>query len=66
MSADAEFVIGRLPRDLLAVLEVTPANNDFQVRGELSWGLTEDELGHANRILQGVTDEFCGRLTSLR
>ncbi|GAA4589392.1 hypothetical protein GCM10023194_43510 [Planotetraspora phitsanulokensis] len=61
-----EFVIGRLPRDLLAELNVTIENNDFAISVELSREPTEAELEHMNHLVQSASAEFRGRLLSGR
>jgi tetratricopeptide (TPR) repeat protein len=61
-----EFVIGRLPRDLLAELDVTIENNDFAIRVELSREPTETEVEHMNQLIQSASAEFRGRLASGR
>lgn len=59
-----EFVLSRLPHDLLARLEVTIEDNNFNVKVELRRAPAEDELERLNRVVQGATAEFRHRLTS--
>ncbi|MCF6475181.1 tetratricopeptide repeat protein [Nonomuraea sp. MG754425] len=63
-AAFREFVIGRLPRDLLAELDVTLDDDDFQIRVQLGREPSEEELEHLNRIVQSATAEFRGRLSA--
>lgn len=64
--ADAfrEFVLSRLPKDLLARLEVTIENQKFNIHVELRRAPGEDELDQLNRVVEGATAEFRHRLTS--
>jgi tetratricopeptide (TPR) repeat protein len=61
-----EFVLSRLPHDLLARLKVTIENNNFNVNLELRRKPTEDELEQLNRVVQGATAEFRHRMTSAK
>jgi tetratricopeptide (TPR) repeat protein len=65
-SAFREFVLGRLPQDLLARLEVTIENKDFNIRVELRREPTEDELEQLNRTFEGARAEFRQRLMSAK
>ncbi|GLX96188.1 tetratricopeptide repeat protein [Herbidospora sp. NBRC 101105] len=64
--ADAfrEFVLGRLPNDLLADLAVTVENGDFAINAELRREPTEAEIEHLNQLIQSATAEFRGRLVA--
>ncbi|TKK89740.1 tetratricopeptide repeat protein [Herbidospora galbida] len=64
--ADAfrEFVLGRLPGDLLADLAVTVENGDFAINVDLRREPTEAEIEHLNQLLQSATAEFRGRLVA--
>ncbi|AQZ69962.1 Gll2226 protein [[Actinomadura] parvosata subsp. kistnae] len=59
-----EFVIGRLPHDLLAELEVTLDGGDFQIGVQLVREPTEDELKQLNAVFESATAEFRGRLAA--
>ncbi|GAB3152786.1 hypothetical protein GCM10027290_44200 [Micromonospora sonneratiae] len=59
-----QFVISRLPADLLADLAVTIEDGDFQIRVELRREPTEDELERLNGVVQSAHAEFRRRLTS--
>lgn len=61
-----EFVLSRLPQDLLARLEVTIEDKDFNVKVELRRAPAEDELERLNRVVQGATAEFRHRLASAK
>jgi tetratricopeptide (TPR) repeat protein len=61
-----EFVLSRLPQDLLARLEVTIANENFNINVELRRAPTEDELEQLNRVVEGATAEFRHRMTSAK
>ncbi|MEO3868235.1 tetratricopeptide repeat protein [Nonomuraea sp. B12E4] len=63
-AAFREFVLDRLPRDLLEALDVTIENDDFAIQVKLRREPTEDELEHLNRLVQSATAEFRGRLTA--
>ncbi|MGH3390141.1 MAG: tetratricopeptide repeat protein [Actinomadura sp.] len=60
-----EFVVGRLPQDLLARLDVTIENQNFKLDVELRREPTEDEIAHMNRVIEGATTEFRRRLASV-
>ncbi len=59
-----QFVMGRLPTDLLAQLDVTIKDGDFQINVELRREPTEDELQHLNGVIQSAYAEFRRRITS--
>ncbi|NRQ32247.1 tetratricopeptide repeat protein [Nonomuraea sp. NN258] len=59
-----EFVLSRLPQDLLADLGVDIEDGDFAVSVELRREPTEDELDQLNRVIQSATAEFRRRLTT--
>ena len=61
-----EFVLSRLPQDLLARLEVTIEDKKFNVKVELRRAPAEDELERMNRVIQGATAEFRQRLASVK
>ncbi|SDI32581.1 tetratricopeptide repeat protein [Nonomuraea jiangxiensis] len=63
-AAFREFVIGRLPRDLLEELEVTIENDDFALQVKLCREPTEAELERLDALVQSATAEFRGRLTA--
>ncbi|MCK2217675.1 tetratricopeptide repeat protein [Actinomadura sp. ATCC 31491] len=58
------FVLGKLPPDLLARLDVAVEDNDFKIQVELRREPSEGELEHMNRLFQSAVAEFRGRLTS--
>nr|WP_062340606.1 tetratricopeptide repeat protein [Herbidospora sakaeratensis] len=64
--ADAfrEFVLGRLPGDLLDDLAVTVRDGNFAVDVRLSREPAEAEIEHLNQLLQSATAEFRGRLVA--
>ncbi len=66
--ADAfrEFVLARLPADLLARLDVTIADDNFQVGVELRREPTEAELERLNGVFQSAQAEFRRRLSEPR
>lgn len=66
--ADAfrEFVLGRLPQDLLERLDVTIEDNDFKINVGLRRAPTEEELEGLNQVIQGATAEFRHRMTTAR
>jgi tetratricopeptide (TPR) repeat protein len=66
--ADAfrEFVLSRLPPDLLARLDVTIADNDFQIGVHLQREPTPDELDRLNGVVQSALAEFRRKLTAPR
>jgi tetratricopeptide (TPR) repeat protein len=66
--ADAfrEFVITRLPADLLAQLDVAIADGDFQINVELRREPTEAELERLNGVFQSAQAEFRRRLSEPR
>lgn len=66
--ADAfrEFVITRLPADLLARLDVAIADGDFQINVELRRKPTEAELERLNGVFQSAQAEFRRRLSEPR
>jgi tetratricopeptide (TPR) repeat protein len=63
--ADAfrEFVVTRLPADLLARLDVAIADDDFQINVELRREPTEAELERLNGVFQSAHAEFRRRLS---
>jgi hypothetical protein len=61
-----EFVLARLPQDLLARFDVTIEDNNFNINLELRREPTKDELEQLNRIVNGATSEFRHRLTSVK
>ena len=61
-----EFVLSRLPQDLLAGLDVTIEDSNFNVNVELRRKPTEDELEQLDRVVQGATAEFRHRMTSAK
>lgn len=62
--AFSEFVVGRLPQDLLARLDVTVENENFKINVELRREPTEDEVEHMNRVIESAHTEFRHRLAS--
>lgn len=62
--ADAfrEFVLTRLPPDLLARLDVTIADDDFHLDVELRRKPTEEELDRLNGVIQSALAEFRRKL----
>ncbi|GAA2382251.1 hypothetical protein Cme02nite_53380 [Catellatospora methionotrophica] len=61
-----EFVIGRLPADLLARLDVAVVDDDFKIDVELRREPTEEELQRLNAVVSSAYAEFRRRLTSPR
>lgn len=61
-----EFVRSRLPQDLLAQLEVTIENENFEFNVELRREPTEDELEQLNRVMEGAMAEFRHRLAAAK
>jgi tetratricopeptide (TPR) repeat protein len=57
-----QFVIGRLPADLLEDLTVTVEHEDFEVRVKLNRQATEDEIEHMNGVIQSAVAEFRRRI----
>ena len=66
--ADAfrEFVLGRLPQDLLERLDVTIEDNDFKINVGLRRKPSEEELEGLNQVFQSATAEFRHRMTTAR
>ncbi|HTJ35069.1 MAG TPA: hypothetical protein VL738_17715 [Dactylosporangium sp.] len=58
-----EFVLAHLPADLLARLDVTVADGDFQVDVHLNREPTQEELQRLNAVMQSAYAEFRRRLT---
>ncbi|MEU8359161.1 tetratricopeptide repeat protein [Nonomuraea sp. NPDC048882] len=61
-AAFREFVLGRLPQDLLADLDVTVKEGDFAVNVHLRREPAEDELEELDRVMQAATAEFRRRV----
>ncbi|BCJ47165.1 hypothetical protein GCM10010168_72460 [Actinoplanes ianthinogenes] len=61
-----EFVLTRLPADLLADLEVAIVDDDFKINVELRREPAEDELDRLNAVFQSAHAEFRRRLTEPR
>ncbi|WP_430786302.1 tetratricopeptide repeat protein [Actinoplanes sp. G11-F43] len=63
--ADAfrDFVLTRLPTDLLAHLDVAVVDNDFKIDVHLKREPTEQELERLNQVFQTAQAEFRHRLT---
>ncbi|WP_062431038.1 tetratricopeptide repeat protein [Herbidospora daliensis] len=59
-----EFVLGRLPGDLLEDLDVTVRDGEFSVDVRLRREPAEAEIEHLNQLLQSATAEFRGRLVA--
>ncbi|HEV7708524.1 MAG TPA: hypothetical protein VGP16_10055 [Asanoa sp.] len=59
-----EFILTRLPTDLLANLGVTIENGDVQIKVELRREPTEEELERLNGVVRSAHAEFRRRLTS--
>jgi hypothetical protein len=57
-----QFVIGRLPADLLDDLAVTVEDGDFEVQVKPSRQATEDEIEHMNGVIQSAVAEFRRRI----
>ncbi|MEV5750251.1 tetratricopeptide repeat protein [Actinoallomurus sp. NPDC052308] len=57
-----EFVMGRLPQDLLEQLHVTVKDGEFAISVELRREPTEDEIAHLNRVMESANVEFRRRL----
>lgn len=58
VDAFRRFVLGRLPADLLADLDVTIEDGDFQIRVELRREPTEEEIERLNGAIQSAHAEF--------
>lgn len=61
-----EFVVGRLPGDLLERLDVTVDDQNFKVDVKLHREPTEDELRYMNRVIESANGEFRHRLLAVR
>lgn len=61
-AAFREFVLSKLPPDLLADLQVTVADNDFKIEVQLRREPTRDELERLNGVMQSALAEFRRRL----
>ena len=59
-----EFVLTRLPADLLARLDVAIVDNDFQINVELRREPTEGELERLNSVFQSALAEFRRRISA--
>jgi hypothetical protein len=57
-----QFVIGRLPADLLDDLAATVEGGDFQVHVKLDREATEDEIERMNGVIQSAVAEFRRRI----
>lgn len=64
LSACREFVMSRLPQDLLNDLHVTSENGDFSFRINLRRKPTKSEINHMNHLIESATAEFRTRLAS--
>ncbi|MEV4623109.1 tetratricopeptide repeat protein [Asanoa sp. NPDC049573] len=58
------FVLSRLPADLLADLDVTMKDGDFQISVSLQREPTDEELERLNGVMQSAHAEFRRRLTT--
>jgi tetratricopeptide (TPR) repeat protein len=65
-NAFREFVLTKLPADLVARLEVAIADGDFKINVELRRKPTEAELEHLNGVFRSAQAEFRHRLTKSR
>ncbi|MEU7696256.1 tetratricopeptide repeat protein [Microbispora sp. SCL1-1] len=61
-----EFVITRLPADLLEDLDVTVEDGEFAIQVRLRRKPDPAEIEHMNRLIESANAEFRGRLTSRR
>jgi hypothetical protein len=61
-----EFVLAKLPPDLLADLSVTLEDDDFKVDAQLSREPTEEELERLNGVMQSAHAEFRRRISDPR
>jgi hypothetical protein len=66
VDAFRQFVIGRLPVDLLADLDVTIEGGNFQIKVELRREPTEDEIERLNGVIQSAHAEFRRRIAEPR
>jgi tetratricopeptide (TPR) repeat protein len=57
-AAFREFVLSRLPQDLLQKLDVRLENNDFKVEVHLQREPKPEELDHLNRVINHALAEF--------
>ena len=61
-----EFVVSRLPADLLDGLDVELEGQDFQVQAHLNRKPTEEELESMDRVIQHALAEFRTRIQEAR
>ncbi|WP_164842376.1 tetratricopeptide repeat protein [Actinoplanes solisilvae] len=57
-----DFVVGRLPADLLDRLDVALVDGDFQIEVALRREPTQEELAYLNDVLTTAQDEFRSRI----
>ena len=65
-AAFREFVIGRLPQDLVQKFEVRLENNDFKIQVQLNRKPEQEELEHLNRVINHAQAEFRKKLREQR
>ena len=61
-----EFVLAKVPDDLLADLSVKVEDGDFKISVELSREPREDELERLNGVMQSAYAEFRRRISEPR
>lgn len=59
-----EFVLTRLPADLLEDVTVVPKERDVDVKVKFNRKPSDDELQHLNRVIQHALEEFRRRVVS--
>jgi hypothetical protein len=59
-----QFVVDRLPKDLLDKFDVVIEDNDFKITVEMCREPTDEELEHTDRVIQSAFAEFRSRLTA--
>ncbi len=65
-AAFREFVLQRLPPDLLRQFGVRLENNDFKVEVHLNREPKEEEVEHLNRVITHALSEFRNKLRQRR
>jgi len=61
-AAFRDFVLARLPADLLSGLDVNIVDGEFKVEVQLNREPAPDELDHLNRVMNAATAEFRRRV----
>jgi tetratricopeptide (TPR) repeat protein len=63
-AAFRDFVMARLPANLLSDLDVSIVDGEFKIEVQLQREPTPDEIDHLNRVMNSATAEFRRRVTS--